>query len=106
HPYNTTSTHSHYNLSLHDSLPILQSRTSPARKTSGADSSRRSSYCSGSCRLFTIGNDANNFGEVASVVQRAQLLSPNPNLSSLVDRKSKRLNSSHVSISYAVFCLK
>src|SRR5699024_12292746 len=29
-----------------------------------------------------------------------------PLLSALLDRKSTRLNSSHVSISYAVFCLK
>src|SRR5207253_8496673 len=29
-----------------------------------------------------------------------------PNLPESADRKSKRLNSSHVAISYAVFCLK
>src|SRR6266704_6012236 len=32
--------------------------------------------------------------------------SPSPSLPSSRDRKSTRLNSSHVSISYAVFCLK
>src|SRR5207249_11779636 len=31
---------------------------------------------------------------------------PNVGKSTLLDRKSTRLNSSHVSISYAVFCLK
>src|SRR5437868_10259720 len=31
---------------------------------------------------------------------------PTPSRSSAKDRKSTRLNSSHVSISYAVFCLK
>src|SRR6202046_5835895 len=31
---------------------------------------------------------------------------PSPNAGSPSDRKSTRLNSSHVSISYAVFCLK
>src|SRR5690554_7389731 len=30
----------------------------------------------------------------------------NENLASIIDRKSTRLNSSHVRISYAVFCLK
>src|SRR5690625_6096332 len=32
--------------------------------------------------------------------------SPTPALSQIKDRKSTRLNSSHVAISYAVFCLK
>src|SRR5438874_10708716 len=32
--------------------------------------------------------------------------SPWPSASALTDRKSTRLNSSHVEISYAVFCLK
>src|SRR3989442_10574201 len=31
---------------------------------------------------------------------------PMPSFSDLIDRKSTRLNSSHVRISYAVFCLK
>src|SRR3989442_10903095 len=34
------------------------------------------------------------------------LRNPAPSLSFLTDRKSTRLNSSHVRISYAVFCLK
>src|SRR5438067_8901839 len=33
-------------------------------------------------------------------------LAPGPSLVEVLDRKSTRLNSSHVSISYAVFCLK
>src|SRR5205814_5611620 len=32
--------------------------------------------------------------------------SPDPGNAALVDRKSTRLNSSHLGISYAVFCLK
>src|SRR5690554_7128121 len=35
-----------------------------------------------------------------------QDMSPAPKISDDVDRKSTRLNSSHVRISYAVFCLK
>src|SRR5207249_8201552 len=38
---------------------------------------------------------------VSSVVERVE-----PRIRELEDRKSTRLNSSHVSISYAVFCLK
>src|SRR5699024_12411395 len=34
------------------------------------------------------------------------VLGPEPVLQIILDRKSTRLNSSHVSISYAVFCLK
>src|SRR5207249_9956086 len=35
-----------------------------------------------------------------------QMCEENPRLGPMLDRKSTRLNSSHVSISYAVFCLK
>src|SRR5690348_17756532 len=49
-------------------------------------------------------------GEVRPVIQdeqRARLPRPPPHLAgALQDRKSTRLNSSHPSISYAVFCLK
>src|SRR4051812_49582995 len=37
---------------------------------------------------------------------KASPLSDTVNLAALSDRKSTRLNSSHMSISYAVFCLK
>src|SRR5438874_4590758 len=36
----------------------------------------------------------------------SELLGPPEEFAGLVDRKSTRLNSSHVEISYAVFCLK
>src|SRR5437870_11025474 len=44
-----------------------------------------------------------------TLFERAQKLSPNPLFvpeAATLDRKSTRLNSSHVAISYAVFCLK
>src|SRR5439155_9979568 len=44
-----------------------------------------------SCDLFELGQIVND---------------ANPCLIQLLDRKSTRLNSSHVAISYAVFCLK
>src|SRR5699024_11679162 len=44
--------------------------------------------------------DKSSISEIEKAIQKADLgLSPS-------DRKSTRLNSSHVSISYAVFCLK
>src|SRR5439155_25548546 len=45
---------------------------------------------------------------VGSALSSIELPSPSPRSgqSPLVDRKSTRLNSSHVAISYAVFCLK
>src|SRR5699024_12770183 len=51
------------------------------------------------------------FGEeAASVVERAldtsMILYAEHSFNASTDRKSTRLNSSHVSISYAVFCLK
>src|SRR5699024_11683566 len=43
---------------------------------------------------------------VASAVELCALLRGDEHSSTAEDRKSTRLNSSHVSISYAVFCLK
>src|SRR5690625_6602842 len=39
-------------------------------------------------------------------VKKNDLVIINPNIEHTEDRKSTRLNSSHVAISYAVFCLK
>src|SRR5690606_41908210 len=78
---NDTPTTEIYTLSLHDALPICSSG-------SGACSRRASTSCTAeptrSWRKW-----------ISSSVQRRGL-----------DRKSTRLNSSHVKISYAVFCLK
>src|SRR5436309_12395814 len=81
------SRHPHsYPLSLHDALPILIP-PDPAQ-------------CSG------IGADEHGGGqhgvEVGHPGARDGRLQPRADL----DRKSTRLNSSHVKISYAVFCLK
>src|SRR5207249_6517069 len=78
-----------YTLSLHDALPIFTTPSSPRREHR--------------CRVAS--------GNVSRSPERS---SESPGSSSLTrrraiwtrDRKSTRLNSSHVSISYAVFCLK
>src|SRR5690349_23600313 len=73
-----------YTLSLHDALPILRNR--PAH----SDDEETGALYS---RLLQLGFAAGeNVGWVPLV--------------NFPDRKSTRLNSSHVEISYAVFCLK
>src|SRR5689334_24714837 len=79
--FNDTATTEIYTLSLHDALPIL-SIVPPTRK----------------------GNDNFPFLNLAPDM-RAIMLVTKPCLTT-IDRKSTRLNSSHSSISYAVFCLK
>src|SRR3989442_9690307 len=87
--FNDTATTEIYTLSLHDALPILQGgqgRTDP----------RGRDYRGRVYIFFHRGRDC--------------LCSPrdqyDPVVSISRDRKSTRLNSSHVRISYAVFCLK
>src|SRR5689334_23599417 len=76
--FNDTATTEIYTLSLHDALPI----------------SFRVSW--------TLAADARWHGEPRAVA----LLGRMGTLNEERDRKSTRLNSSHSSISYAVFCLK
>src|SRR3989442_8324208 len=76
--FNDTATTEIYTLSLHDALPILRCRQLPHRAVTR--------------RLQTI---ARTRRVERGAVERPEL-----------DRKSTRLNSSHVRISYAVFCLK
>src|SRR5690606_41961184 len=80
-----------YTLSLHDALPIFQG--------GGASSSKVNAYCCQHSSRSTLAWCA-----------PLQLCSQRPPCStgttSSSDRKSTRLNSSHVKISYAVFCLK
>src|SRR3989442_7400948 len=74
--FNDTATTEIYTLSLHDALPICCA----ARRTSPrpGTNARRCTTCSGATTSACATSD----------------------------RKSTRLNSSHVRISYAVFCLK
>src|SRR5690625_5886165 len=75
-----SATASIYTLSLHDALPI--SVWDNAGKDSGSG--------------ITFTTDAEYNTDIAFL----------PKISFGLDRKSTRLNSSHVAISYAVFCLK
>src|SRR2546426_6502526 len=81
--FNDTATTEIYTLSLHDALPISFSRFA------ARDSACGSNCCC--CSAWTLRASA------------APTISPRRVAS---DRKSTRLNSSHLVISYAVFCLK
>src|SRR5690625_7010866 len=76
-----TATTVDYTLSLHDALPICPCSPSTGRPGSEASS-------------------VNKYSEISSS------LKPPSAKTVMADRKSTRLNSSHVAISYAVFCLK
>src|SRR2546426_3277174 len=83
--FNDTATTEIYTLSLHDALPILVEGTARSTHTAGAD--------------LPQGHDWYDLNSNVDV---------DPQYQSLLgtDRKSTRLNSSHLVISYAVFCLK
>src|SRR5437899_3621953 len=76
--YNVTATTEIYTLSLHDALPIYA-----GAQAAGA-----------LARALPV------------AVRRAPLQPAFPVRARAADRKSTRLNSSHLGISYAVFCLK
>src|SRR5256885_6131219 len=76
--FNDTATTEIYTLSLHDALPIS---TQPG---------------------FLDGSDTFSDCLIIAVTERHS----KADIDRLVDRKSTRLNSSHLVISYAVFCLK
>src|SRR5690348_17866486 len=80
--FNDTATTEIYTLSLHDALPISRTRCARRSPTRSATSNAARSSCCAAGRRATTRRRSSS------------------------DRKSTRLNSSHPSISYAVFCLK
>src|SRR5256885_13111440 len=85
--FNDTATTEIYTLSLHDALPISSaSQHLPSRLTACGR------FCAATTRAAKSRSSARK--EKSSGGMRAR------------DRKSTRLNSSHLVISYAVFCLK
>src|SRR5690606_41362305 len=81
-----------YTLSLHDALPILLPNFAPINVLCLQDVKAEKTTT-----LQTVPNAGKSFW------QRTNMSLQN---SARGDRKSTRLNSSHVKISYAVFCLK
>src|SRR5439155_3709055 len=80
--FNLTSTTEIYTLSLHDALPISFCDRPRARCGAALDHERSA-------------HGQQRDGRLCGASRRSER-----------DRKSTRLNSSHVAISYAVFCLK
>src|SRR5690348_17740622 len=83
----STSTTQIYTLSLHDALPI-----SDVRQLGDA--------------LLQAQSELRDMVARSNPALAPQLAANNTAYAKLLDRKSTRLNSSHPSISYAVFCLK
>src|SRR5690606_39780840 len=99
---NPTSTTVIYTLSLHDALPISgRARRQDALRSQATRSQPR----------LHVGSDGQHDAQscLKRVPKRPAPVAAKPRLGSGAaegDRKSTRLNSSHVKISYAVFCLK
>src|SRR5699024_11565847 len=87
----------HFSLSLHDALPISTVFFSKHRLQNVCC---LQSLSSGGCVRLQICRRRRRRQPPIKSPTTADQLSP------VIDRKSTRLNSSHVSISYAVFCLK
>src|SRR5204863_8881564 len=97
---NDTPTTATYTLSLHDALPICYRQRAAERKLARIGFDRPAGVEGHVARRradVTIDGKAIVFSK-ADVARRARQAGE--------DRKSTRLNSSHVEISYAVFCLK
>src|SRR5690606_40930655 len=94
--FNETAPTAIYALSLHDALPIFLHGAQPRARTLGQLAQR---------------HERDPREPVAAAARRQQRREPARPFARRLgagarDRKSTRLNSSHVKISYAVFCLK
>src|SRR5207249_11541230 len=90
--FNATPPPEIYTLSLHDALPISQDSATATRR--GRRNRLTSRWCGHAFAVFV---------RAGALLRRRRV---RPSQARRRDRKSTRLNSSHVSISYAVFCLK
>src|SRR5437867_8076697 len=95
--YKDPSHHDYYTLSLHDALPIFG--------TSTYDVNTFGEAAIDLTALFANFNSCLSVGVKTIFIKTKESQSPTANIVDL-DRKSTRLNSSHRTISYAVFCLK
>src|SRR5690606_41631090 len=99
HVHATTQFHT---LSLHDALPIYSRiRPTPSPLTSSTDAT--STTGPGRCTSTVSRSD---YTYDSTIGWRTTTSRRKWHVECWTDRKSTRLNSSHVKISYAVFCLK
>src|SRR5690606_41934660 len=97
---NVTATHEIYTLSLHDALPIYTRMRGPS-KVDERGVIRQQHRAGDGVGARTVGKPH------SLTAPRPERVVDGPGLyPEVLDRKSTRLNSSHVKISYAVFCLK
>src|SRR5690606_42027145 len=90
--FNVSATSDNYTLSLHDALPISNLCTFAIYSWVGIDSPFTEPT------LLVV--------KLVPLIKKSPTINANSVGSVNGDRKSTRLNSSHVKISYAVFCLK
>src|SRR5439155_16222140 len=95
--FQVTSTTVIYSLSLHDALPICVEFRPPARGAGAQQGGEGPPLPGQDFRLLGRPDDAGLHPDAGPGLELRL---------HRVDRKSTRLNSSHVAISYAVFCLK
>src|SRR5207249_9044955 len=101
----TTSTAPLYLLSLHDALPILP-RSTPDFAALEVLNAALGGLFSSRINLNLREAHGYTYGAWSAFIYRHRSPGPFWIRAGVRDRKSTRLNSSHVSISYAVFCLK
>src|SRR5690606_41148040 len=102
--YPATARAAAYPLSLHDALPILVAGNIITNASTATPTS--SNWFVSSARPLHGFEGSGLTGQVATT-DAIQVLRLDQDVRTLTtDRKSTRLNSSHVKISYAVFCLK
>src|SRR5205814_5547740 len=89
-----------YTLSLHDALPIWSVTSKRPSESPPTPSSAPARSNSSPIRARRARNSPPFIASIKSIVSTASAQPP------AKDRKSTRLNSSHLGISYAVFCLK
>src|SRR5690349_23771098 len=89
--FNDPATTEIYTLSLHDALPIYRMGRSIAKLRE---------------EVLRIARGDFREAPLPAIDDEIRDLSGAVNRMAVIDRKSTRLNSSHVEISYAVFCLK
>src|SRR5690606_41690430 len=103
-PFHETATTEIHTLSLHDALPILKAmewNTDQLRENDPDAWEQVQRYKKTSLDLF-YKFSSKNYYLLPEWLDRKKT----SDFGDAIDRKSTRLNSSHVKISYAVFCLK
>src|SRR5436853_5933613 len=99
--FNDTATTEIYTLSLHDALPISESVRGDIVIKGGTGF-----VTAKSIEGEIVVEGARGKVSVSSVNEGIKISDTSGEISADRDRKSTRLNSSHLGISYAVFCLK